>query len=88
MSAQMNRNQRGQMTIEAVLIMVALMSVVMFASQAARQNNLLQNAAAGPWKYMRGMIEDGIWSTQLHNPYHPNVKARHATAVSTGDDES
>ena len=78
-------DQRGQMTIEAVLIMTVLLGIVTAASAQFRSKNVMQTLAAGPWQYVRGMIECGIWDKTLANPHHPNAKTRHLTPI--GDDK-
>jgi hypothetical protein len=70
--------ESGQMTIESVLVATVLLAITVAASQAFQKAQILQGVV-GPWAYMRGMIENGIWETTTPNPAHPNAKARHAS---------
>jgi hypothetical protein len=75
-------NQKGQMTIEMVLIVVLLTGIAMTISKSMRSNNVMSTLIEGPWLPIRGMIEDGVWmkpaDAKLH---HPNLLSRHATVI-------
>lgn len=75
----LSESQDGQMTIEAVLILVVLASFALAASRAFRDRQILQSIVGSPWGHMRGMIENGIWDPTTPNSYHPNSKKRHAS---------
>lgn len=69
----------GQATIEAVLIMTVLLSIVIAVSQQFKSRQILQQLTVGPWNYVRGMIQYGIWDPAPRNLKHPNMKNRHAS---------
>jgi hypothetical protein len=73
----------GQMTIEAVLIMVVLMGVVLAFQKRATANSYASAFTEGPWLPIQGMIEDGVWTK---NPtsgmaMHPSLLYRHHTTL-------
>lgn len=71
-------NQRGQATMEAVLIMLVVVTVATKITSYAQDTGVLQKVVEGPWSPMRGMIEDGVWMRHtLSKPYHPNQFPRH-----------
>jgi len=71
-------NQSGQATMEAVLIMLVVVTVATKITNYASQTGVLQQIVEGPWSPMRGMIEDGVWMRHtLSKPYHPNQFPRH-----------
>lgn len=79
-SRSLLRGQSGQLTVEAILILALLTSVTIAASREFRGRRILQTATAGPWSFVRGMIQNGIWDPSPRNPKHPNSVSRHATA--------
>lgn len=73
--------EAGQMTIEMILIMVALLGVAMGFSNYARSNRLMASFIEEPWFVVQGMIESGVWKKAKDaKAYHPNLKKRHGTA--------
>jgi hypothetical protein len=84
-SFRMLRNQSGQATMEAVLIMIAIMSVVTVISRTATNQGFIRNIVEGPWSPLRGMIEDGVWMRHtISKSHHPNQFPRHQSK--RGDD--
>lgn len=79
--------QAGQMTIEGILLLTALVSIALFASKQFNDDQILQKTAAGPWAYTRGMIESGVWTAERNSPEHPNARARHASNAVTSTEE-
>ncbi len=72
------RNQSGQATMEAVLIMLVVVTLATKITSYASSTGVLQKIVEGPWSPMRGMIEDGVWMRHtLSKPYHPNQFPRH-----------
>lgn len=73
-------NHRGQILIETILVMVALLAVVIFAANYFRSNAIIRNLITGPWSYVQGMAENGVWlPPQQARLLHPNLKQRHAS---------
>lgn len=56
--------QKGQLAIEAVLIVILLMSLSLFATKYMRDNNVLANMISGPWKVIAGMMATGNWTSE------------------------
>lgn len=78
----MKLNQRGQFTIEAILLMSAMVTMALFLGRQIRETRLASTLVEGPWQPVRGMIENGVWQNPRTGKLaHPSIKARHATAV-------
>lgn len=74
--------QSGQATMEAVLIMLVVVTVATKITSYASDSGVLQKIVEGPWSPMRGMIEDGVWMRHtLSKPYHPNQFPRHQSRL-------
>jgi hypothetical protein len=79
------RNQKGQSTVEAVLLMFGIVLLVTFISNYFQQNNLLGQVVRGPWTYLAGMIEGGVWlPADRVKPYHPSQWERVRTIEPEG----
>lgn len=77
----MIKNERGQMTLEMILIAIILTGIAISFSNAAKSNGYLASLVEGPWLHVRGMIEDGVWvaagdNSKALNPHH---LSRHAS---------
>lgn len=73
-------SQRGQMTVEAVLIMMIMVSFFTLARREIASRNLLQQLVTGPWSYIQGMAENGVWAQpEAGKKIHPNVFGRRAS---------
>lgn len=76
------RNQRGQMTIELVLVLAILTGLAIVISREARDRQLLATIIEGPWLPLQGMIEDGVWvKAGASKEFHPGALGRHGTIV-------
>ena len=74
------RNQSGQLTIEAILIMTVLTAISISFSRFAKSGNLVANVVEGPWKPIQGMIENGVWeSGDKAKSHHPSNRGRHSS---------
>jgi hypothetical protein len=72
------KNQKGQASMEAVLLLVIVTIVAIKISSLAQSEGLMRNVVEGPWGPIRGMIEDGVWMKyQNSKPLHPNHLIRH-----------
>jgi hypothetical protein len=73
-------NQRGQMTIEMILILVLLLSVALSISKASQSSGWMASLVSGPWKPLQGMIEDGVWvNAGASKSMHPTMLSRHGS---------
>lgn len=73
---QMLQNQKGQLAIEAVLIVVLLLSLSIFASRYIRDQNLMGKIISEPWSQIAGMMATGNWQaaqSALDENRHPHV---------------
>ena len=78
------KNQRGQATVEAILIIVILLAVSISISNAFSQNNFFASLIEGPWDYVDGMIRDGVWKkSSVSHTLNPNARVRHDTVRAT-----
>ena len=74
------KNQRGQMTIEAVLTVTLLFFSVVFAFNLIREQRLLAALVEEPWGHLSGMIENGVWiPPEEGQGLHPHHIARHGS---------
>jgi hypothetical protein len=55
-------NQKGQLVVEAILLMVVLASISLFASRYLKENQIARKLSAEPWAKLSGMIECGTWN--------------------------
>ena len=74
------RNERGQLTIEAILIMCIFTSIALYVSRYAKSEQLVAKVVEGPWLPIRGMIENGVWEAGAKGMHdHPSMKHRHSS---------
>lgn len=72
--------QRGQITVELVLISVIFIAVAMAVSNSFRRNDSLGNLVEGPWAYIDGMARHGSWGTARQTRLvDPNFMPRRAS---------
>lgn len=72
------KNQSGQATMEAVLILVVAVSLSLKISSFASENGFIRKVVEGPWAMVRGMIENGVWVNYVDSKtMHPNQLNRH-----------
>ena len=71
-------SKKGQMTVEMVLLLVALMSTVYLARDVLVDDaEMVDQFIFGPWKTIAGMIESGVWKEKTQAiPEHPNQMGR------------
>lgn len=75
-----NFRQKGQASIEAILIATVLLSAGLAINQRVGQRQFLSRLVERPWTYISGMIENGIWETpERGRSIHPNHLDRHAS---------
>jgi hypothetical protein len=80
LSLSANRNNSGQLTVEAVLILAIFVSVMYAGSRALRDGEVLARLVERPWGYIAGMIENGLWQAgQAGQGQHPHHIRRHGT---------
>ncbi|MBO9667302.1 MAG: hypothetical protein J7501_10880 [Bdellovibrio sp.] len=66
-------NQKGQFVIEAVLLMVVMLSIFIASINALKDSKYLSKLVSGPWVTVAGMIESGVWEpADAARKKHPN----------------
>lgn len=74
------KNQRGQLTVEAVLILAIVMSTVYAGTKVMRDEAFLAKMVERPWSFLAGMIENGVWMpAESGRSLHPNHLSRHGS---------
>ncbi len=74
------KNNSGQLTIEAVVILSVLVSVMFAGTRALREKRVLASLVQQPWSYVAGMIENGMWMPpEAGKGSHPNHITRHGS---------
>lgn len=77
-------NEKGQLIVEAVLIIVMLMGLTMLAANYFKNNELLKQMISGPWQNLAGMLQNGVWASRSSGAViHPNSFGRNV--VITGE---
>jgi len=72
------------MTVEAILILVIMVAIFTIVHREISKMKLLNQIVSGPWSYVAGMIEDGVWMpVGSAKTYHPNVFGRRASPEPT-----
>lgn len=67
------RNQRGQMVIEGLLLMIVIVSIFLVLMRNLQESNLIPGLVTGPWDKIAGMTESGNWNPQSEaQRKHPN----------------
>lgn len=75
-------SNKGQATLEAMLILTFLVSLGFITSKVFKSNNVLANMISRPWSYISGMAESGVWmKAENAKKYHPGHLDRHFTAA-------
>jgi hypothetical protein len=65
------------MTIEMVLLTVVIVGLALTVSTFIKNSKGMQSFVAGPWPYLQGMIEAGVWAPPAQaKTFHPNVRGR------------
>lgn len=70
-----HKNQRGQLAVEAVLLMALLVSISVFVSNYLKNAEFAQRIVAKPWERMAGMVECGKWGP-CQRGIHPSTSSR------------
>lgn len=72
------KNQKGQMIVEAILLMVIFFGVTMAVGKYFKSEEILAQLVSKPWKSLSGMLQNGVWSEPKQGgPSHPNTHIRH-----------
>lgn len=71
------RNQKGQATVEAVLAAVIIVAVAISVSKAMRDRGMFASLVEGPWSYIDGMAQHGVWNSERQaRPFNPYTGRR------------
>ncbi len=76
----MRRNNHGQITVEAVLILAIFVSTTMAGTRLLKDKKILSSLVEAPWQHLSGMIENGVWGPpETGRGLHPNHITRHGS---------
>ena len=70
-------NEKGQMAVEAVLIMVLLVSIFTMVTNGIKDNEVMVKIVSGPWDTMRELLANGVLEKSESKVLHPNRLDRH-----------
>lgn len=71
-------NQKGQMILEAVLLMTVFIGIVAAVATYFKKNEVFAQIVQGPWKNLNGMFQNGMWRpVGVSDPSHPSMHNRH-----------
>lgn len=75
------KDRRGQLMIEAILLMVLLVGLLTVITRYLRDNNTIPNLVSEPWGQIAGMTEFGNWEppNNSNKKKHPNTFNRFFT---------
>ena len=78
--SQAIHNQRGQLVIEAVFLMIVFLGIVALAAATLKKSEYIAHIVQGPWVNLSGMFQNGMWaSPAAGQPFHPSTHPRHIT---------
>lgn len=73
----MIKKQKGQMTIESVLLVALLLGVSTFVSRYFKKNQMIENLVSEPWIRLSSMLQNGVWKSKPNSlQFHPLQKER------------
>ncbi len=76
------RNEKGQMTLEAVLFLVLFFGATIIVSDYFQDEKLVAKIVSGPWDHIAGMMENGVWEPPNDSKTkHPNLINRHGSPI-------
>lgn len=69
------QNRKGQLVIEAVLLMVLSIGLFISGTKYLREKKVVQKVVQGPWSRVATMTESGIWAENIPQQIqrHPNT---------------
>ena len=74
------KNSKGQMTIEAVLLLSIFVAFFTIAQKFIKDQDWFGQLVDGPWILVQGMIENGVWAdASTGKSKHPNLFRRRAS---------
>lgn len=74
------KKQKGQMTVEAILLLVIFVGIFLVTQRTFKSKKYLAQVVSGPWSYVQGMIESGVWlPADSSKSKHPNKFNRRAS---------
>ena len=83
----MKNSESGQFTLEAVLLLSILVGGMIMLYNKINSDGWAKQMVEGPWKPVKGMIEDGEWSAGGSKDEHSNLLKRHGSKIG-GDAEA
>jgi hypothetical protein len=78
-------HQKGQMVVEAVLLMTVLFGITVAVSNFLQSSQTAKKLTSEPWERLAGMIECGSWQACQGTPgVHPSSRDRNLS-LNTGE---
>lgn len=75
---EIKNSQKGQMIVEAILIMVVLLAIVGLTAQVFKKDDFVASLVSKPWQNIAGMLQNGVWAPPNKGAkLHPNHYIRH-----------
>ena len=80
------KSHRGQVTVEYILLAVALIALFHIVAGAFKNNDYLKNFQKFPGQIFQNLVENGNWEidTDRSRENHPTQHERHYTPVGKG----
>lgn len=73
MKTNRRKNNKGQVTVEAVLMVVIVVVVVSLVGDFFKSNEVFKKLVYSPWQSMSGMLQNGTWGPPADTNFaHPN----------------
>ncbi len=67
------KNNKGQVTVEAVLMVIVVLAVVTLVGDFFKSNEVFKKIVHAPWQSMSGMLQNGTWGPPSETNFaHPN----------------
>ena len=80
------KNKKGQVTVEYILLAIALITLFQIATITLKENDSLKSFQETPGKIFQNLVENGNWivDTTKSRSQHPNHHERHFTPEGKG----
>lgn len=73
MGKQIVLQQNGQLAIEAILLLLVMVTLIISGSKIIREKQLFAQVMKNPSNQLTGMVENGVWGpSKTTQGQHPN----------------
>ncbi|RME18009.1 MAG: hypothetical protein D6797_01280 [Bdellovibrio sp.] len=78
----MKANQKGQLTVEALLLMVVFLGLSAYIFKEFKDRNAMASLVSSPWQMIDGMVQNGVWAKPEEGySKHPNHINTHSSKI-------